>query len=140
MRPAVADDSQWLGGFDPAFFDREGQYTFAFQASTSFIALVNRDVVPEAELSRVEDVLDPKWRGKIIWQDPLVAGAGASTAGHLLMVLGDGFLQNLYADDLTLTRDNRQQVEALVRGRNPIAFGVSGGQIVEFQNEGLGRT
>ena len=55
------------------------------------------------------------------------------------MVLGDGFLQNLYADDLTLTRDNRQQVEALVRGRNPIAFGVSGGQIVEFQNEGLGK-
>jgi iron(III) transport system substrate-binding protein len=87
----------------------------------------------------VEEILDPKWRGKIIWQDPLVAGAGASTAGHLLMVLGESFVQSLFTHDITLTRDNRQQVEALVRGRQPIAFGVSGGQLVEFQNQGLGQ-
>jgi iron(III) transport system substrate-binding protein len=139
IQPQVLDDSQWLGGFDAAFYDREQQYTFAFQASLSFPAWVNRDLVPEAELSRVEDTLDPRWRGKIIWQDPLVAGAGASTGGHLMMVLGDSFLQSLYTHDLALTRDNRQQVEAVVRGRYPVAFGVSGGQLVEFQNQGLGK-
>ena len=139
LQPAVLDDSQWLGGIDAAFFDREKQYTFAFQASTSFPAYVNRELVPEAELNRVEDVVNPQWRGKIIWQDPLVAGAGASTAGHLLMVLGEPFLTSLDTHDVTLTRDNRQQVESLVRGRTPLAIGVSGGQLVEFQNQGLGK-
>ena len=137
--PELLNDNTWLGGFDAAFADNERQYTFAFQASVSFPAWVNRDLVPESELSRIEDAIDPKWRGKAIWQDPRVAGAGASTSGHLLLVLGESTLQQLLAQDIAVTRDNRQQVEALVRGRFPIAFGVSGGQLVEFQGHGLGQ-
>jgi iron(III) transport system substrate-binding protein len=139
LRPELLDDSRWLGGFDAAFADSERQYTFAFQAAVSFPAWVNRDLVSESELSRVEDLVAPRWRGQVIWQDPRVAGAGASTAGHLLLVLGESTVQQLWAQDVAVTRDNRQQVEALVRGRYPIGIGISTGQLVEFQNHGLGQ-
>src|SRR5687768_16176892 len=63
--PEVLDDSKWLGGFEAGFNDRAGGYVYSYRGELTRTVAVNRDVVPEAQLSRVEDLVDPRWRGRM---------------------------------------------------------------------------
>src|SRR5262249_51296655 len=111
LLPEILDDSKWYGGFDDGFTDRDGQYVYAHRGDIAFSVYVNRDRVPEAELSRVEDLTAPQWKGKLSWQDPTVAGTGSVIAGHLYMVKGEEWFRQLMAQEPVVTRDQRQQVD-----------------------------
>jgi iron(III) transport system substrate-binding protein len=136
--PEVLDDSKWLGGFDDGFMDRERQFTYGFQGDLSQHVWVNREVIPESELSTVEQLTDPKWKGKISWNDPTAAGSGSAIAGYWLMLKGEDWLRTLYQQDVVSTRDLRQQVEWIARGRYPIAVGGDSTSLLSFQQQGLG--
>jgi iron(III) transport system substrate-binding protein len=138
LLPEVLDDSQWLGGFDDGFMDRERTFTYGFQGDLTQHVQVNREAIPESELSTVEQLLDPRWRGKISWNDPTAAGSGSGLSGYWLMLKGDDWLRQLYEQDVVATRDLRQQVEWVVRNRYPIAIGADVAHLLEFQREGLG--
>jgi iron(III) transport system substrate-binding protein len=136
--PDVLDDSKWLGGFDDGFMDRERQYTYGFQGDLSQHVWVNREFIPESELDSVEQLTDPKWKGKISWNDPTAAGSGSAIAGYWLLLKGEDWLRTLYQQDVVSTRDLRQQVEWIVRGRYPIAIGGDSTTLLEMQQQGLG--
>ena len=76
--PEVADESKWFGGFDGMYADKAKEYLPAFVASASFNVSVNRNAVPESDLTAEEQLVDPRWRGKIVLQDPR-GGAGLGT-------------------------------------------------------------
>jgi iron(III) transport system substrate-binding protein len=138
VRPDVLQDSLWVGGFDAGFMDQEGQYVYAFQGFLGPLIWVNRGAVPEGELSRFEQLLDPRWKGKIVWDDPRTAGSGRPDLAHLLMVLGEDFVRRLLQQDLVVTSDRRQLSEWLVRGTYPIAGGVDVASLLPFKRQGLG--
>lgn len=135
--PEILDDARWLGGFDAGYYDKEKTYAYKFQATLSFSGWVNRDIVPEPALNRIEDVVDSKWADKIVWQDPRTPGGGGAAA-YLLQALGPEFLRKLYGNQIVLSRDQRQQVEWLVRGQYPIAFAVQTATLRDFQDKGAG--
>jgi iron(III) transport system substrate-binding protein len=137
--PEVLDESNWLGGFDKAFLDSEKQYVFSFQAEVSGQVFVNRDVVPESEINTVQGLLDPKWKGRIAFDDPRFDGAGSGRIAAWIGILGEDFVRRLLAQDIVLTRDQRQLAEWLVRGRYPLAAGVGSGDLIHFQQEGIGK-
>jgi iron(III) transport system substrate-binding protein len=137
--PEVLDDSKWLGGYEAGWSDSEKQFVYIFQGSLGHPGYVNRDVIREPELARMDDTVDPKYRGKISWQDPRRAGPGSGNATHLLMTLGEDFIRKMWAQDVVTTTDGRQQVEWLVRGQYPIAFGIATATLSEFQEQGLGQ-
>jgi iron(III) transport system substrate-binding protein len=136
--PEVVDSKVWFGGFESAFLDSEGKFIFAFQAEISAQVYVNRDGVPDSELNAIEQLTDQKWSGKISWNDPRVDGAGNGRLAFWLVAKGEGFVRKLLQQKSTVTRDLRQQVEWLVRGRYPIAIGVGESDLLPFQKEGLG--
>jgi iron(III) transport system substrate-binding protein len=137
--PEVLDDSKWLNGFDDGFADLEGTYTYAFNTELVPTVYVNRDFVSEAELSRVEDLLDPKWRGRMTLYDPRQSGKGSSDAGYFVMLKGEDWFRQLLAQDPVITFDRRQQIEWAVRGRYPIGLSISNTVVPEFQEQGVGR-
>lgn len=139
LRPDILDDGRWLGGFNNGFYDVEQQYVYAFVGTLRYTAYVDRDVIPESELSRVEDLINPKWRGKIVMDDPRGFGSGCGNGAHLLMVLDEDFLRKLFSQDIATTRDRRQLVEFVIRGRYPIGIGLQPSTLQDFQREGLGR-
>jgi ABC-type Fe3+ transport system substrate-binding protein len=85
IRPEVVDDSKWLCGFAWGWNDTAKKYTFAFTAVAPSDVHVNRDLVSEKDLpargATFDQLLDPKWAGKISWQDPRASGQGQSIAG-----------------------------------------------------------
>ena len=136
--PEVADGSKWLGGLDGRFADKQKQYLFGFFANAAVSIVANRDLVPESELSSGRDLLDPRWKGKIVLQDPR-SGNGGATMATILIAYGEQFVRDLLTNqDIVITGDNRQQAEWVVRGRYPIAIGISNDELVRFQQEGIG--
>ena len=140
LLPDVLDSSKWLGGFEDPWMDKERRWAFAFEGRLMPVAYVDRAVVPESELSTIDQLLDPKWKGKIISGDYSTTGSASAQGQHLLIDKGEAWFRKFLAQDLVLNKDERLVVEALVRGRYPIATGVSSSEFGTFQREGLGAT
>jgi iron(III) transport system substrate-binding protein len=138
LLPEVLDDSKWVGGFDGGFNDVEGMYVYSYRGELTRTVVVNRDLVPAAELSRVEDLVEPRWRGKLSTHDPRPSGKGASDGGHFVMIKGEDWYRQLLAQEPVPTSDRRQQIEWLVRGRYPIAISADTTYQTEFRQQGLG--
>jgi ABC-type Fe3+ transport system substrate-binding protein len=139
LLPEVLDDSKWRGGFDAGFQDNGKQLVYAFQGSVVPTVMVNRDVLPESELSKIEQLTDPKWKGKIVWDDPRTNGIGSTNAALLLAILGKEYMQALLQQDPVVTTDQRQLVDRLVRGSLPIGIGVDLQVLASFQKQDLGK-
>jgi iron(III) transport system substrate-binding protein len=135
--PEVLDSSKWQGGFDDGFMDNDGQFVYAFSGYLNMNVIGNRKVIPEHELNNVEQLLDPRWKGKITWLEPRVFGAGSTLAGYWLLVKGEPWLQQLFEQDVVITKDLRQQVEWVVLNRYPIAIAPESIFVIEFQRQGF---
>lgn len=139
LLPEVLDDAKWLGGFADGWVDKGHQFEFEFQSRLEYVAMVNRDIVPESELSTVDQLLDPKWKGKIASLDPRGVGPLSAFLGYLAgMGKGEDWVRKLFAQDLVVLADGRQVAEAVMRGRYPIAMAVPSGDIEQLKQEGLG--
>ena len=136
--PDVLNDRAWLGGFADGWMDREQRLVYCFMAEAPPEVYVNRDFVTERELSRVEDLVDPKWRGKISWNEPRSPGGGSLQAANLLYLLGEDFLRRLLRQDIAPAEDLRQQTDWIVRGKFPIAMSLDYRFLAEFQKNGVG--
>ena len=138
--PEVLDDSKWMGGVAGGLVDKGHQYQFQFQSRLEYVAMINRDLAPESELSMVDQLLDPKWKGKIAALDPRGAGPFAAFLGYLAGTGGRGeeWLRKFLAQDLAIMSDGRQLAEAVVRGRYPIGMSVPAADLAQFRQQGLG--
>ena len=136
--PEALDDGVWAGGFSDGWMDKEKRFIYAFSGRSSPQVHVNRDVVSEQELKRVEDLVEPKWRGKISWNEPRATGSGSATAGFWLYLLGEDFLRKMLSQDIVALRDLRQQVEWIVRGRHPVGISLDDRFLAEFKEKGVG--
>ncbi len=137
LLPEVVDEDVWFGGLDGAFFDKEKKYVLGFVNFISFLAYVNRDLIPQTELTSVKDLTHPRWRGKIVIQDPR-GGAGLNSLQVILMLQGEDAVKQLLGNqDLVVANDTRQQAEWVIRGRYPIAVGLVPDAFLAFREQGL---
>ena len=86
----------------------------------------------------MEALTDPKWKGKIAVYDPRIDGAGNGRIAVWLGVFGEEFVKSLLKQDVGLTRDRRQLVEWVVRGKYPIGVAVSPPVLYQLQHQGVG--
>ncbi len=139
LLPEIADDSKWIGGLDSLFYDRENKYVPAFTMYIQRTTSVNHDFIKESELKSSRQLIDPKYRGKIVIQPP-TSGATFSALCNLAHMYGAEFVRELLTkQDLVVTNDKRQQAEWVVRGKYPIAIGFTETQLVAFLKQGLGK-
>lgn len=136
--PEVADPSVWQGKVLP-FQDKSHQIIAFVNKSGSHVA-VNLDAIKSGELKSYRDLLNPKWKGKIVMDDPTVTGA-ADQWSQLMLVLfgmdnGRDFLQQITKQDLVILRDKRLVVEWLARNKYPIAVGPDAQTYSEFRANG----
>jgi ABC-type Fe3+ transport system substrate-binding protein len=136
--PEVVDESKWSGGWDAFYADSGKQYLPGFLGSVSKAAYLNTALASPEEVKSEHDLLDPRWKGKIVIQDPR-GGAGLAIVTTFLQAHGEPFVRALLSQDLIVSGDNRQIAEWLVRARYPIAVGVRTSDLVTFFQQGLGQ-
>lgn len=143
LLPETRQDASWHGGFGDGWLDSGGKFVFGFGLNATQQAYVNRDVISEAdlpELVKTEELLSPKLKGKLAWDDPRELGSGTQTAAFLLESVGDDYLKRLLREqEPVFTRDPRQLAEWVVRGTYPIGISVSVAQLKQFRDQGLGQ-
>jgi iron(III) transport system substrate-binding protein len=138
VQPSVLYDKAWRGGFADGWMDKDNQLVYCFMGEVSPEVYVNRDLVPESDLKRVEDLAAPRWRGMISWSDPRAPGGGSLQAANLMFLLGEPFLRSVLKQDIAVTTDLRQQMDWIVRGRYPIAMSLDYRFLADYQKQGLG--
>ncbi len=139
FRPDVVEDKNWRGGFEQNFADLARQVVFMFGSVASSLMHYNADLVKPDEIKSFNDLLNPKWRERIILADVGVGNTYTPMAA-VRKALGDEPVKRFIIDQKpTFSRDTRQITEAMVRGQYAIATGVVESLLSEFQSQGLGR-
>ncbi len=141
VRPDVLSEESWIDGFEGGFADTEKRWGYGITLAKSQSLWVNTDLVKDGEITKVADLLDPKWKGKMIAADPRSRGSGFSPTLVMRLKLGDDdIVKKLFKDqEATLTTDARQPTEAMARGRYALALGAVDRHILsDFRQQGLG--
>ena len=124
--PEVKDAKNWWGGhiWEDNISTHRFLYSFIADAGTGGF-WYNTKIVKPDELRTVDDLLKPQWKGKVGFLDPRTPGSGQSIWSFLWDIKGESYLRNLVAQDLFVSRDQRQLGDALAKGKLAIALGVS---------------
>ena len=138
LLPEVVDTSAWYEG-KHHYDDPENRYIFVFEGTPrSGEITYNTKLVNPSEIKSYWDLLNPKWKGKIVSVDPLVSGP--ISAAHIFFYkqpdLGAEFLRRLHADtDIAIVRSNEQMLDWLSAGK--FAFGIGARDIDTAMMQGL---
>lgn len=139
LLPEIADNAKWVGGLDGLFADKEHKFVATYLMTTDSTAVVNRDFITEAELRSSGQLLDPKFKGKIVLETP-VKGASFNAMANFAFMYGENFVSDLLTkQEVVITDDKRQQTEWVIRGRYPIAIGFNDNMLIPFVKQGLGK-
>jgi ABC-type Fe3+ transport system substrate-binding protein len=108
------------------YFDADGYWT-----ATNFYAMTpgyNTDLVPRGTEPRtLQDLLDPKWKGKMVWSSNPTATSAPGFIGLVLTDMGEdkgmAYLRALAKQDITgVKASGRQVMDEVVSGEYPLAL------------------
>ena len=97
--PEVKDESKWWQG-KQQFIDPEGKFILVYVGAPLFLVGYNSKIVDPGGFKSYWDLLDPKWKGKIVAFDPK-AGGFAATRDRFFYhnpELGPVFLRRLFSE------------------------------------------
>jgi iron(III) transport system substrate-binding protein len=136
--PEARDLSKWTGG-KLDFADRAEQYNLVIANIVKAPLAYNPRLVSPGEIKSYKDLLDPKWKGKIVMYDPRSAGVGLAGIQFFYTKegLGKPFIQQLLSQNLTFSREDRQILDWVVHGQYPIALGPPDKTMAEMKSKGI---
>jgi len=137
IRPDILDDKAWFQGYEGRWADLTKSHVFRYGVSVTRPIYVNTNLIGADEIKTVDDLLDPKWKGKIVTSD-LVQGYIYTPSTILRDEKGEEFLHKLFVEqEAMIMRDRRQAIETLIRGAVPIGFGLHPIVMGDFVKDGL---
>jgi len=122
--PDVKDPKKWRGGgieyVDP------GKRCLIMTLTQRGTLFVNPKVVKPESITSYKDLLNPKFKGKIVMDDPTSPGPGQATFTffYLHPDLGPNFIRALAKQEPVLLRDWEQELDGIAREKSLVAVGL----------------
>lgn len=122
------------------YLDKERMVVMSTMGRMPF-TLVNTELVKEGEITSYKDILNPKWKSKIVIFDPTMTGGGSTWVAFLLDKIygledGKKYMQQIAALDPAIIRDKRLPVEWTAKGKYAIHIGPNLQSVSEFKQAG----
>ena len=120
--PEVLDQSKWFEGRH-YFADKDGKYLFKYASNPGADISYNTKLVSPDNIKSYWDILDAKWKGKIVTYDPAARGSRLFSYFYYNPELGPRYLRRLFGEmEPTASRDRRQITDWLAKGKFAIAL------------------
>jgi ABC-type Fe3+ transport system substrate-binding protein len=104
---------------------------YSIPAWTQVVCMLSNTnlVKPEDEPKSWRDLLDPKWKGKMVWGSTAATSAGPGFIGHMLTVMGEeqgeAFVRELAGQKITgVNAAARQVLDQVIAGEYAIAINI----------------
>lgn len=137
LSPDVKDPKQWRGGAIE-FADTKRRF-LVMTPSQRGTLFVNPKVVKPQEIKSYKELLNPKWKNKIVMDDPTRAGPGQATFTffYLHPELGPNFIRALAKQEPVVLRDYGQELDGVIKEKYLVLIGVSDIVAEERMKDGL---
>jgi len=122
--PEVRDPAKWFGGHLWADNQTGKNLLYSFVAQVTPSLYYNTQWVKPQDVRSYNDLLDPKWKGKIGLRDPRVPGGGLAMWAFLLDLKGEEYIRRLAQQEMFVSRNARQIADALAKGSLSLTVGV----------------
>jgi iron(III) transport system substrate-binding protein len=126
LLPEVVDESKWFGGRH-RYIDPEAKHIFAYIGNSSGSGQLsyNTRMADPKEFQSFWDLVQAKWKGKIVSLDPANTGLGASMQFFYYNAeLGPEWIKRFFGSmEMTFSREFRQMTDWLSQGRFALCMG-----------------
>ena len=133
--PEIKEPKNWWGGH--LYADKSKRFVYVPFAYTSSSIWYNADLAKAEEIKSYDDLLNPKWKGRIGLLDPRGGGVGLGLWSFLWMTKGEEFLKRLMQHNPLLQMERRLLGDSLARGKIAITLGPSYYTFVSFIKAGI---
>jgi iron(III) transport system substrate-binding protein len=141
FHPEILDNAVWRGGTAARFLDIDGDLCFGWEHQVIHAYAINTDFVRPGEITTTRDLLDPKWRGRILSLDPH-GGTALLSATSVAKTHGFDVVGRLLVDQrpvIDRSGSGSAVTESLARGEYPIALGVRPKALNPLRAKGIGQ-
>lgn len=135
LLPEVTEPKVWWKSALP-WLDKD--YTsLGFSLFVSIPIAYNTNLVKAEEMKSYRELLKPKFKGKIVMDDPTVSGVGIGIISVLgAKIMGWDFIRELAQQDPVIQRDARLEFEWLAQGKHFVLVAVKPELSLEFKQAG----
>ena len=137
--PEVLDQTKWWRG-EHKYVDPENKYVYAYIGNAGRVDInYNANAVNPREFSSYWDLIQPRWKGKIVAADPRMRGMDNPVLFFYYHAkLGPEFIRKLYGEsDVTIARDYRQPVDWLAAGKFSLCIPCVSDEMDRAMQQGL---
>ncbi len=138
--PEVTDTKYWSDN-RLEFADAEEKLNLVFATIVKTPVVYDVKQVNRQEVDELYELLNPKWKGKVVINDPIPSGSGNVTFRFIWETLGAekaaDYFKKIRAQAGSVDRDERRQIESVVKGKYAILLGPGDRIIPELLKRGL---
>ena len=138
--PEVADTKYWRDN-KHEFSDSDGIYDLVFVGQASSPIIYDGRQAKREEVDEINDLLNPKFKGKIVINDPLVSGSAVPVFRFMWETLGPQkateYYKKLRDQAAVVDRDQRRQIEWIAQGKYAILIAPSDGVMAQLLQRGV---
>ena len=139
LLPDVLDETKWWRGAHK-YVDPENKYVFAYIGNAGGVEInYNAKLVNPREFGSYWDLVQPKWKGKIVATDPRMRGMDNPVLFFYYHAkLGPDFIRKLYGEmEVSIARDYRQPVDWLAAGKFSLCIPCVSNEMDKAMEQGL---
>jgi iron(III) transport system substrate-binding protein len=118
LAPVLPDDV--AKNFDKTYYDPDGTYA-VWRATLSPIGYNTRLVKPEDAPKSFADLLDPKWKGKIVKAHPGYSGTVMTATHQIARDIGWEFLEKLAKQDVMQVQSATDPSKKIISGERQVS-------------------
>jgi iron(III) transport system substrate-binding protein len=140
MLPEVTDLKNWRGN-KLEFSDETTRLDLVFATMLKTPLVYNPKLAKPEQIDELSKLLDPKWKGKFVLNDPLPSGSGNVTFRWIWRIMGPEKAKEYYrkirANAALADRDQRRQIEWVANGKYAFLLAPSDGTLGQLLGRGL---